>query len=93
MTETTEMTEIKISPRMRIQAEASVITSSRDLRKNDSAAGVPVLDGLGKKTSNRVNKNNYKNNNKNDKKAQNRGRSCKGQGEQASVHNACKAKG
>ena len=37
-------------------------------KKNDSAAGVPVLDGLGKKTSNRVNKNNYKNNNKNDKK-------------------------
>ena len=37
-------------------------------KKNDSAAGVPVLDGLGKKTSNRVNKNNFKNNNKNDKK-------------------------
>ena len=37
-------------------------------KKNESAAGVPVLDGLGKKTSNRVNKNNYKNNNKNDKK-------------------------
>ena len=37
-------------------------------KKNDSAAGVPVLDGLGKKTSNRVNKNNYKNNNKNDKR-------------------------
>ena len=36
-------------------------------KKNDSAAGVPVLDGLGKKTSNRVNKNNFKNN-KNDKK-------------------------
>ena len=33
MTETTEMTEIKISQRMRIQAEVSVITSSRDLRK------------------------------------------------------------
>lgn len=37
-------------------------------KKNDAAAGVPVLDGLGKKTSNRVNKNNFKNNNKNDKK-------------------------
>lgn len=38
-------------------------------KKNDSAAGsVPVLDGLGKKTSNRVNKNNFKNSNKNDKK-------------------------
>lgn len=37
-------------------------------KKNDSAGGVPVLDGLGKKTSNRVNKNNFKNNNKNDKK-------------------------
>ena len=39
-------------------------------KKNDSAAGVPVLDGLGKKTSNRVNKNNFKNNknDKNDKK-------------------------
>ena len=37
-------------------------------KRNDSAAGVPVLDGLGKKTSNRVNKNNFKNNNKNDKK-------------------------
>lgn len=38
-------------------------------KKSDSAAGgVPVLDGLGKKTSNRVNKNNFKNNNKNDKK-------------------------
>ena len=36
-------------------------------KKNDSASGVPVLDGLGKKTSNRVNKNNFKNN-KNDKK-------------------------
>ena len=33
MTETTEMTEIKISQRMRIQAEVLVITSSRDLRK------------------------------------------------------------
>ena len=33
MTETTEMTEIKISPRMRIQAEVSETTSSRDLRK------------------------------------------------------------
>ncbi len=37
-------------------------------KKNDSSSGVPVLDGLGKKTSNRVNKNNFKNNNKNDKK-------------------------
>lgn len=37
-------------------------------KKNDAAGGVPVLDGLGKKTSNRVNKNNFKNNNKNDKK-------------------------
>ena len=36
-------------------------------KKNDAASGVPVLDGLGKKTSNRVNKNNFKNN-KNDKK-------------------------
>lgn len=36
-------------------------------KKNDSASGVLVLDGLGKKTSNRVNKNNFKNN-KNDKK-------------------------
>ena len=33
MTETTEMTEIRISPRMRIPAEVSETTSSRDLRK------------------------------------------------------------
>lgn len=37
-------------------------------KKNDATGSVPVLDGLGKKTSNRVNKNNFKNNNKNDKK-------------------------
>ena len=33
MTETTEMTEIRISPRMRMPAEVSETTSSRDLRK------------------------------------------------------------
>ena len=33
MTETTEMTEIKISPRMRIPEEVSETTNSRDSRK------------------------------------------------------------
>ena len=36
-------------------------------KKNESSGNVAVLDGLGKKTTNRVNKNNFKNN-KNDKK-------------------------
>ena len=40
---------------------------TRQTKKNDVSGVVSVLDGLGKKTSTRVNKNNFKNN-KNDKK-------------------------
>ena len=46
------------------------VGGTRQNKKNDVAGAVPVLDGLGKKTSTRVNKNNFKNNknDKNDKK-------------------------